>query len=54
MEIKRENQEHFESNLAQVIGAVTVVGVVLLAPLASIFWVFDKITKSILWLFRKL
>jgi len=53
MEIKK-NQEYPESSLAQLIGAAMIVGVVLLAPLALIFWVFDKIVKSILWLFRKL
>jgi len=54
MEIKRENQEHFESSLAQLIGAAMIVGVVLLAPLALVFRILDGITKFTLWLFKKL
>jgi len=53
MEIKKD-QEYSESSLAQLIGAVMIVGVVLLAPLASIFWIFDGITKFIFWIFKKL
>jgi len=54
MEIKRGDKEYSESSLAQIIGAVMIVGVVLLAPLALIFRVFDGITKLVLWIFKKL
>ncbi len=53
MEIKKD-QEYSESSLAQLIGAVMIVGVVLLAPLALVFQVLDGITKFALWIFKKL